>query len=126
MTALQTQTEQSLEDLIDEFAILHEQMAPLQDRYDALKKTLAGFVNADKTDTTVSLLGNRFVVDYSAPTKDFKCNLSAEEFLGETLQWGALTVSTTKAKQLLSAEELSRLFSVSPGSRRLRRVRHRV
>jgi hypothetical protein len=125
MTQAQAQHEPSLEQLVDEFAALHEQLAPLQDKYDTLKKTLSAFVSANKSNQTLSLLGNNYILDYSAPTNEAKCTIPAEEFIRRTLQWDALSVSAAKARPALSAEVFSQVFETVPGSRRFRRVRHR-
>lgn len=113
----------TLSSLVDEFAELHQRLAPLQDQYEAVKKKLVAFVNADTTDEPITLFGYLYCVDYSAPYQTVECTLTPEELVAATGRWDALSVSTTQARKALTAKQFNSMFVSSPGSRRFRRVR---
>jgi hypothetical protein len=108
---------------VDEFAQLHNQISPLLDRYEALKKKLAVVANAQTDDGPVSLVGSVYIVDFSAPSETTECKVSSQEYFEDTGDWSALTVSVTKARSALDKGSFSQLFESTKGSRRFKRVR---
>lgn len=109
--------------VIDEYAELYNKLAADVDRLAKLKKTIDKMAAADLSDYPVSLLGYRHAIDFSAPCVSNICKVSAEEFVGMTGQWDALSVSVTKAKELLTEAEMEELFEKARGSRRFKRIR---
>lgn len=112
--------------LVDQFAAMHQEHAHTVDVYNKLKKQVAELVKDDKLPTLLTLDGNKFSVDFSEPTKGLECVYTPKEFVEMTQAWDALSISTTKAKELLSPEQMDTLFIPSPGGRRFKRVRVRM
>lgn len=112
-----------LSDLVEEFVECHNRLAPDLDRYEALKKQLAGIAALDKSDLPVTLVGYTHVIDYTAPAESLVLVVTPEDYHVATGDWSALSVSITAAKRLLSPHQLSVFFEKKSGSRRFRRIR---
>jgi len=109
---------------VDELAELHEFLAPYLDKYEKLKKAVASTVPL--TDDAYTVSGERFDIDYTAPSQSLKCNVDAKDFIKATKAWDAVTVSVTKARDCLTDEQITMLFTEEQGARRFKRVRLNV
>jgi hypothetical protein len=114
---------QAQKNLIDQFAALSQQYAPVLKQLEALQKQVNSIAAAQEGNGAVTLSGDKFSLDYSAKTTELKCIFTPEEFIDHTGAWGALKVGVTEAKKILTAEQMDDLFATQLGSRRFQRVR---
>jgi len=122
LTELTNQLEDS--QLIDEFAELHNFLAPHLDKYEKLKKKIQVKVAEDKSDDGVTLTGIKFAIDYSAPAKKLICNVSPRDLVMKVRSWDCVAVSVTAARKSLSEEQIKELFTEKLESRRFKRIRN--
>lgn len=107
-----------LNELINEFAELHNKIKPLQLRYEELKKQLAKEAGNNESLSQIELSSELFTIIYSKPTMTNTCSLSVQDFIAETGSYDSLTISTTAAKANLPKEKFDELFTATPSKSR--------
>jgi hypothetical protein len=109
-------------EFIDEFARLHEFLAPYLADYEFMKKVLVKEVANKSGVKPVSLTGFKFALDYSAPTIKSALKITQADLFA-LAGLDVFTVSVTKAKEKLSLEDFNSAFAAQVESRRFKRVR---
>ena len=108
---------------IDQFGELYNRLAPEIDRLETLKKELAIEVAKETSDEGVSLIGTKYIIDYSKPKETLVCAVDMKEYIKSTGAYDTLTVSITKAKATIPAPLFGTLFTKVKGNRVFRRIR---
>ena len=120
---LTTAKEDLLQRTIDELGELYNRLAPEIDRLETLKKELALAVAKETSDEGLSLIGTKYIIDYSKPKETLVCAVDIEEYIKSTGAYDTLTVSITKAKATIPAPLFGTLFTKVKGNRVFRRIR---
>jgi hypothetical protein len=103
-----------IKELISEFAELHNQIKPLQVRYDQIKKELASHASAVDTSDAVKLSNDFYTIMYSKPALANVCTLTIPEFINRTGSYDSLSISISEAKKNLTAKVFNELFTQVP------------
>lgn len=109
--------------LVDEFAELYNELSPHIDRLEKMKKKITDKVKELEGEDPVTVFGVNYGIDYTAPSQEAVCKLSAQDFILTTHCWDAVKVGVTEARKVLSGEAFDKIFSYKLGSRRFKRVR---
>ena len=107
-----------INEIINEFADLHNKIKPLQIRYEELKKQLAKEANENMSLAQIELSSELFTIIYSKPAMSNTCTLSVQDFIAETGSYESLTILTTAAKANLPKEKFEELFTQVPSKSR--------
>lgn len=108
--------------LVDLYCDLVTEISDKIEMLDDLKKQIAKLANDSPDEGPVTLVGEKWKVEYSARVKNNELNVSPQWFLSATDAWGAVSISAPKAKQILTEAQFNLYFEPVLGARRMKKI----
>lgn len=106
--------------IVDLYGDLWLELKDKIEMLESLKKQLSDEARNNPTTSPLSFVGERWRVDFSAPSTECKLVTDPQSLLSIHPIWEAVTISTTKAKALLPPQAFEQHFYPVPGSRRIK------